>query len=403
MGKKTRPARRLFGRPPEGPGPQQTFNSTFQVTPAPSPTHQAQFRLSTPAHSESPAPAPPSSIAPGDRAHDDQREGAKRAGGSKRSSLNAPSASPTAPEDHLWTGDAVAGGPSKRRRPSIAAHRPTLSTPAAAVSTTQAAGGRFLRSRSSTAVAADIINAIDNNAAGPSSLPARLRDGSLPATSDYRGTPQLAPSTPGQYSPYGTTSPFHTPSSGSGASTSHRRLPSYDLPFASPADNLPWTHASPSPAPCTPGSHRGASVPLSTASESSPSLGLVIGDFSPEMPSLDADGEELPPLTPDHAAALELPHHWGRPRSHSSTQVTRGRREGFFLSAEATQSSISVPEELQGLQFPPEVFGLDEPAYEDPHTPEHDELAQLPGLHALSPSRYPPSSRSQAPRRASGF
>ncbi|KAH9849930.1 hypothetical protein C2E23DRAFT_344459 [Lenzites betulinus] len=395
MSKKTRPARRLFGRPPDGPGPQQTFSSTFQVSPAPEPTRQDQFRVDRNNRAAGPSHTPALPNTAGNAARDDRRESVNASSSSQRPSLSVVNVSPNACDNRLRMGESAAGGFPKRRRPSNAAHRPTQSSPA--VTTAQAAGAHFSRSRSTTAVASDMLSGFNNDSAGPSSLPTRLRDRSLPAASDYRGTSQSALGTPGQYSPYGATSSFHTPSSGSGVSTGHRRLPSHDLPV-SPTDTSLW-NASPSPAPHTPSSMRGTSVPPSLASESSPYLGLMIGEFSPEFGP--TDGDELPPLTPDHAVAVELPRIWGRRRSHSSAQGGRSRHGGIFMSAEATQSSISVPEELRGLQFPPEVFGLDGPPYVGPGTPE-GELSHLPGLHELSPPRPPQSSRAVS-RRAPGF
>ncbi|KAI0831837.1 hypothetical protein BC628DRAFT_557574 [Trametes gibbosa] len=389
MSKKSRPARRLFGRPPDGPGPQQTFSSTFQVSPAPEPARQDQFRLDAGSHPRGPSHHLLNTLA--EAARDDRHESAGASTSAQRPSLSILNASPNASDNRSRMGEFTAGVLPRRRRPSNAAHRTTQSTPV--VSTTQAAGAKFSRSRSSTAVASDILSGLNDDSAGPSSLPTRLRELSLPATSDYRGTSQSALGTSGQYSPYGATSSFHTPSSGSGVSASHRRLPSYDLPV-SPSDSSPWA-ASPSPVPHTPSSLRGTSIPRSLASEASPYLGLMIGDFSPEL--APTDGEEVPPLTPDHAAAMELPRIWRRQRSHSSAQVIRSQHGGIFMSAEATQSSISVPEELRGLQFPPEVFGLDGPSYVGPDTPD-GELSHLPGLHGLSPPRPPQSSRAVSRR-----
>ncbi|KAI0630690.1 hypothetical protein C8Q77DRAFT_221451 [Trametes polyzona] len=426
MVKKPRPARRIFGRPTEGPGPQQTFNSTFQITPAPSPARQAQFRLATTPSSDSPSPSSAAPGGPSRPARDDRRESASTSSGSNRSSLSAPTASPATRDTQLRAGDPPASCPPRRSRPVHATHRPTQSGP---VPTRQAAGANFNRSRSSTAVASDIINNLHNSEAGPSSLPTRLRDGSLPARADYRGASQLAPGTPGQSYLYeADSSSFYTPSPRSGAFTGHNRLASGEL-YIHSADVLPWQNASPSPTPHTPSSLRSVSIPPSVVSEPSPYLGFTIGDFSPEPSTNDGewDGEELPPLTPDHGvAALDLPRLWGRPRSHSSTQVTRHQPSALFMSARATQSSISgkccmrplrppsraltllaflvVPEELRGLHFPPEVFGLEEPLYVDPITPGDSELGQLQGLPVLPPSQPSLSPRpAPAPRRTPGL
>lgn len=85
-----------FRRPTAGIWPQHTFPSIFQATGSPSPLHQTQSRFNTPGHSASPAHVNLSSVAPSDRPHDDEREGAKQAGGSKRSRPGALIASPTA-------------------------------------------------------------------------------------------------------------------------------------------------------------------------------------------------------------------------------------------------------------------------------------------------------------------
>ncbi|KAI0369842.1 hypothetical protein BV20DRAFT_1020196 [Pilatotrama ljubarskyi] len=385
---KKRPARRLFGRPPDGPGPQDTFNGSFQITPPPTQTHQGQFRLSSSAQRDLPLPVAESSREPRDsRARDRQR---RRAGSSsEQSTVSAPAASPSAREEFLSTHNpAAAAGPSAaRRRPSDATHRATQSSPAV-VTTAQAAGANFRRTRSTTALEADLLAALNTGTTRPGSLPA---DEQIygPPLSGYRGTRQPAPGTPEQSSPFGMAPTLRTSSSESVASLRfHRRLPSRELPGALALDTLSYGRTALSPAPQTPSDSRGPSVPPSVFSESSPYLGLMMGEFSPELRSTDGDGEELPPLTPDHAAA-DLPRREGRARSHSSATHTAGSH-GLFMSAGASQSSISVPEELRDLTFPPGLFDS-----EAPISPSFPKLPLLPGLPDLdSPAKASLPSRS---------
>ncbi|KAI0642338.1 hypothetical protein C8Q79DRAFT_247036 [Trametes meyenii] len=131
------------------------------------------------------------------------------------------------------------------------------------------------------------LGSASNGVPGSHSLPASLHDAPPMPALGYRGTRPPAPSTPGQYSPYGIASSVHTPSSGSLASVGYRnRQPSYEYSDASPTDTSSWHLPSPSPAPHTPNSLRGTSIPPSVRSEPSPFLGLMIGDFSPDMAPL---------------------------------------------------------------------------------------------------------------------
>ncbi|KAI0759201.1 hypothetical protein BD413DRAFT_617981 [Trametes elegans] len=232
-------------------------------------------------------------------------------------------------------------------------------------------------------------------AGGPSSLPASLPDLSPVAVSSPRMPRQRPPSTPySPYSPFSTDSSIRTPSSGS-AGIRHQQT--FELPDPSPTDTSPaWPYPSPSPAPHTPASLRDASVPPSVVSESSPFLGLLLGDFSPEMSALDGDGAEFSPLSPDGApvAAAMLPNFHGRPRSQSAAQFIGrggGGENALFSSVRASQSSISVPE-LEGLHWPPGIFGLDSSPLTTPDSPGQEEPAPRSG--ARSP---------RSPRRASGF
>ncbi|KAI0349534.1 hypothetical protein OH77DRAFT_1226266 [Trametes cingulata] len=387
-----RPARRIFGRPPDGPGPQETFSGSFQIAPPPAQAHQGQFRVSRPIERDVPSPTAGPSRAPRERTRDRhrEREGSSNST-SEQSTVGAPSASRGVHEDRLTADNpAVAAGLGARsRRPSASTHRATHSTPAV-VTTTQAAGANFRRSRSSTAVAADILAAMYMAPAGPSSLPTALDEFTYASPPpDYGATRQLAPGTPGQHSPSGMSQALRTPSSDSLASTGfHHRVSSRDFHAASALDTLSYNRAAFSPAPPTPSDSRGPSVPPSVFSESSPYLGFVIGDFSPEMRPIDGDDEEPPPLSPENAPA-DLPRHEGRARSYSSSAYAPGAH-GLFRSAEASRSSISVPEELSDLMFPPGLF--DE--LEHPLSPTYPDLMQLSGLPALPPTGAPPPSRS---------
>ncbi|KAI0675931.1 hypothetical protein C8Q78DRAFT_357979 [Trametes maxima] len=406
--KKTRPARRLFGRPPDEPGPQQTYSGAFQLDPAPtSPSQQSHFRLRSASHSNAPPFGPASSREPNGHVPNVHHGRAGPPGGSERggnATVSSPAAQVSARRDRLKAGDPAGAGPSKQHRPSNAGHRATQSSPA--VTTAQAAGANFSRSRSSNTVASDMASgSASNSVPGPHSLPASLHDAPLVPAPGYRGARSLAPSTSVQHSPYGIASSVHTPSSGSLASVGYRnRQPSFDYSDASPTDTSSRHFPSPSPAPHTPNSLRGTSIPPSVRSEPSPFLGLMIGDFSPDMAPLDAEGEELPPLSPD----LVFPDppragYSGRPRSHSAANATSSRYGGLLMSAEASHSSVSVPEEpLLDLHWPPGIFGFDSQPYAVSNL-SGDELTQLPGFQG----HYPPSGRRSsghpAPGRPSGF
>ena len=298
--------RRWFGRPKDGPGPQDTFQSEFQLEPTQAPpvggSHQT-FRVAPhppPAAQEGASvqrriSAPMPLRASGRRARD--AAGTSRQGEQRPGAHNNLASSPSARADRLEAEPAAAqAGPSRRQRPA-ASHRPTRSNP---TETTQAAGGTYTRSRSSsTLVRSDPCSPVGE----PSSWPRGMHmptgyhrpppDHHLAVSPvSYPGYPGYGPQTPGspgvgrgQYTPP-TLSPsqFGTMSTGSLPLMSphtfhHHRPGSYELPEPSPTDTSSWNY--PSPAALTPASMRGVSIPPSVQSDPSPYMDWAGQEFSP--------------------------------------------------------------------------------------------------------------------------
>ncbi|RPD58914.1 hypothetical protein L227DRAFT_169201 [Lentinus tigrinus ALCF2SS1-6] len=307
--KQKKPSRRPFGRPKDGPGPQETFVGEFQVeqaqTPPPVGGSQHTIRLSPPAQAQAQYEfglVPSSSVHRSNSTPERGRKGRKDGASSVRHSERRPSTSAHSVASSSSARvsrreaaeDAPQPGPSGRRRPSMAGHRPTLSHPYLPV------GGHFPRRHSSTMLAAEMSPDDDMSTAGPNSWP---RDVHLPASTHalpdpllqpmsqvaYRGSDRQAPVTPGfgrgQYPTPGLTPStlYDTPSTSSlpllsPSSFSHRHR-TYEPPELSPTDPLyHWRQYS--SVPHTPLSMRGGSIPPSVQSESSPYLDSLF-DFSP--------------------------------------------------------------------------------------------------------------------------
>lgn len=304
-------SRRPFGRPRDGPGPQDTFVGEFQVDPAqtspPVGGSQHTNELATPAQAQAqyeiglvPSSSVHRSNSAPERGRRSRRDGASLVRhGERRPSIGAHSvASVSSARVGLREAaeDPPQPGPSGRRRPSVAGHRPTQSNP-----TVLAAGGHFPRSHSSTMLAAEMSPDSNMSPSGPSSWPRAVQppvptrthphpDPLLQPMSQiaYRGADRQAPVTPGygrgQYPTPGLTpsTPYDTPSSGSltllsPSSFSHRHR-NYEPPELSPTDQFyQWRHHS--SVPHTPLSMRGGSIPPSVQSES-PYMDSLF-DFSP--------------------------------------------------------------------------------------------------------------------------
>ncbi|KAL7280462.1 hypothetical protein ACG7TL_005393 [Trametes sanguinea] len=303
MVKKPRPARRLFGRPKEAPGPQQVFQGEFQVTPGqgPSPSQQRPFRLRSPARCGSSSTASETVRAAPGPAQSHRRGGSGSPSGSgARHSRGGSASTLSSREDHArGGGGGGADMPARRCRPSTTGHGTTV------VPTIQAASGNFSRSRAHNVLTSDIISALNSNEAGPSSSAAVQTQGSPSAEPGPSAFHQLASTrsgTSGIYSPNGQASPASDLSSGGVTSAGYRRRqPLYELPDTSPSVRSPSLYTSPAITPRTPNSFKGTSVPASVCLELSPLLDFAVGNLSPDMLAADGDFEELPPLTPDEA------------------------------------------------------------------------------------------------------
>lgn len=301
-------ARRWFGRPKEGPGPQETFQGEFQLTPAaealpPSISHQSQTPVNLPSSSGSissnvtvrPAQRSPSAPA---RSRIVRREGAAGTQhGERRPSVSAREAPSTALVGRLEVERTPPeAGPSKRRRASISKHGPSSSHPN--VPTIQAAGGQFSSRRGSNNAPPEMLASPDSYSPDPSSWPP-----SMPTPDPFRGVQPRSPvshgaglHTPGTHSSAGSVgrgqfSPLSPPRLTGPPSTMslplmspshhHYRHRSDDFEPSPTADNASWHF--PSPAPRTPLSLGGASIPPSIQSDASPYMDLAFGDFSPSV------------------------------------------------------------------------------------------------------------------------
>ncbi|TBU46764.1 hypothetical protein BD309DRAFT_1016853 [Dichomitus squalens] len=331
--KPKRESRRPFGRPKEAPGPVQTFEDSFQIPPAAGPhpggSHQGVFQLSQDGQFTSLPAATRPRRSPGRG----QGAGAGRVTRTRQA-------------DDVPT----EAGPSKRRRPSIAApagsggpgHRQTRSTPEVPV-IAHPGESHFHRSNSSSVLPR--MYADDSGSlAGPRSWPrtvghfptagpqsSQVRTNALSPMSPipsvaFSGGDRLTPDTPGsgaQYSPQGLSSSnwADTPSTGSLPLTPSRqhdtRTGPYGLPDPSSVYGEYWQY--PSSAPHSPSSLRAPSHPPSSATPS-PFIGMV-GDFDfDSSPTYGPSGEhpasllgsravsdhqrlqdpsDLPPLPPD--------------------------------------------------------------------------------------------------------
>ncbi|OSD04694.1 hypothetical protein PYCCODRAFT_1475779 [Trametes coccinea BRFM310] len=394
MVKKPRPARRLFGRPKEAPGPQQVFQGEFQVTPGqgPSPSQQRPFRLRSPARSGSSSTASGTVRAAPGPAQSHRRGGSGSPSGSgARHSRGGSASTLSSREDHA-RGDGGGGAdmPARRCRPSTTGHGTTV------VPTIQAASGNFSRSRAHNVLTSDIISALNSNEAGPSSSAAVQAQGSPsaePGPSAFHQPASTRSGTSGIYSPNGQASPASDLSSGGVTSAGYRRRqPLYELPDTSPSVRSPSLYTSPAVTPRTPNSFGGTSVPASVCLELSPLLDFAVGNLSPDM--LAADFEELPPLTPDEAID-RFPSFELRPRANSSSYVSGPSHGALGMSSVANRSSISVPE-LGGLLWPVELFYSGDPGFPQAET-AGNELTLAPSP-IESPLPGPPS----ASRSASG-
>ncbi|KAH9893308.1 hypothetical protein C8Q73DRAFT_526961 [Cubamyces lactineus] len=338
--KKPRPARRIFGRPPDAPGPQKTFEGEFQLgsVQAPSPPQETSFRsrsASNPTRGTMMTAAVSARQAEG-TAGSRQRGGSDASSGhSQRSSSHGSSASiPSMWGDRPRVEDSPDAGGAKRRRSSAAgsSRPPHIGLPV--VPTMQAAGATFSRSRANNVEVATFNASV----ASPSSLSAALGDTSPAAVTSPHSSHQLASSsTSRQPSPYGTSSSVHNASPGSMVSSGYRRRhPSFEPSDASAADvTQSWPYSPASTVPPTPNSLNGATLFLS---ESPSMLGLTVGGFSPMIHPIDGDVGESPPLTPDRAPSEEIPRSGMRPRSHSSSHVIGRPYGGLGKSAESSKS-----------------------------------------------------------------
>ncbi|KAI0793764.1 hypothetical protein C8Q74DRAFT_1244625 [Fomes fomentarius] len=320
---KKRPARRWFGRPTEGPGPQQTFEGQFQVDSPQAPLvggSQQSFRVPPLAPSApQDIPSVHRSVSVSGRGRRTRRDAA---GSSRQDEYrptmgthNTPAPSSSARVGRLEASESAASeaGPSRRPRSSVAGHRATQSHPT--VPTAQAAGGTFTRNRShsSSMLASEMRSDGSVPFGEPSSWPRAMHPnpGYYPGYDDYlspvspafyHGMSPQTPSTPGvaraQYSPPAQFQSLypHAPSTTSLPllSPTHYRQGSYELPDPSPTDASSWHGFS---TPHTPNSMRGMSVAPSAQSAPSPYMDMMAGDFSPIFGPSDA--AEQPPLTPD--------------------------------------------------------------------------------------------------------
>ncbi|KAI0709690.1 hypothetical protein C8T65DRAFT_648890 [Cerioporus squamosus] len=328
---KKKPSRRPFGRPKDGPGPQETFVGEFQVeqaqTPPPVGGSQHTIRLSPPAQAQAQAQyevglVPSSSVHRSNSAPErgrGRRDVARH--GECRPSIGAHSVASSSAARlgrREAAEDAPQAGPSGRRRPSLAGHRSTQSHP-----TVLAAGGHFPRSHSTTMLAGEMSPDGNMSAAGPSSWPRVIHPPVYPhARPDpllqpmspiaYRGSDRQPPITPGygrgQYPTPGLTpSTLHdTPSTSSlpqlSPSPFSHRPRTHEVHELSPTDSFyHWRHYSSSSVPHTPLSMRGGSIPPSSVQSESPYLLDTLFDFSPAVGPIGGplDVPELPPLSPD--------------------------------------------------------------------------------------------------------
>ncbi|KAI0741375.1 hypothetical protein C8Q80DRAFT_1273821 [Daedaleopsis nitida] len=390
MAKSKRPARRWFGRPTEGPGPQETFEGQFQVD----------------------MPQAP----PANTSH-------------QGLGLALPAATQSTPSVHRSISAPVRGRRGRGTSPALRVTVAFRSSPLLSrtrshptVSTQHAAMGTFNRSHSSAMLASDMRAGGSTSAGEPSSWPgpvhqAHNTDFHSAADSHFavspvsnRGLlPQVhTPSTPGyprgQYSGSPPVwSAVNTPSSGSVSllsppDFSYSRYRSHDLPESSPTD-MPspgWQYPSPSPT-----SMRGASIPPSVQSEPSPRMDWLADSFSPAIGPVD--GRELPPLTPDMIDFSEelMWHQMGSTAQPQSTAVPvslpapgQPSPMPFGAGRHYPQTSTSVPDDIWNFSVQDSLIESSQPVFtyaSDTHTPYE---------HEHHDPRYPPPPRAQASTHA---
>ncbi|RDX41549.1 hypothetical protein OH76DRAFT_1412001 [Lentinus brumalis] len=376
---KKKPSRRPFGRPKDGPGPQETFVGEFQVEQAQAPPSvggsQHTIRLSPPAQIQAQYEVglvPSSSVHRSNSAPErgrGRRDGVRR--GERRPSIGALSvaSSSSARVGHREaTDDAPQAGPSGRRRPSLAGHRSTQSHP-----TVLAAGGYFPRSHSSTMLAGEMSPDGYMSAAMPSSWPRSVHPPVHPHTRPdpllqpmspvvYHGSDRQAPITPsfmlGQYPTPGLTpsNPLGTPSTNSLSLLSpppfSHRPPPYEPHELSPIDPFSsWRQPS---VPYTP-SMRGGSIPPSVQSGSPYTESLFDFEYSPTVGPMGgpSDVPELPPLSPDPLAdGGDLL--WGQEGGvHApSAETAYANYDPTLLGpAQYSPSRVAVPGQPQQTQY----------------------------------------------------
>ncbi|KAI8985718.1 hypothetical protein BD414DRAFT_488990 [Trametes punicea] len=375
MGKKRRPARRIFGRPRDGPGPQETFEGEFQLTPgqAPSPSSQRPFRLGSSSYSGTPTSATASALPNSGLTGSHHCVGSSSLYDSGASSSQGPSVPlETAPNVIGKANNSAADGHAKRRRPSTAGSQVQGGT---SVSTIQAAGATFSRSRWNDADAFDAPSAPRMDSASANSRPTMLAGGSPLTMSSPRGAHRLGPDGSSELHilDCATSSlQFELPSGSMVLHNYRRRQPSYGSEDMSPVDTSSSLHPSPSVVAYSPNSLNGVSIPSSVYAPS-PLLGPFSGRQSPQVSAPDGALEEPPPLVLDQVAEELRPARL-RPRSHSSSYVNLRRYNALAMSSEASQSSISVPE-LGGLLWPAGLFSSD--AHEDESTSDGDKPTRL--------------------------
>ena len=341
-------SRRPFGRPPEAPGPVETFESSFQipqaVIPQPDTSHQV-LRLSQNGELLSSAASQRQR-----RRSERGQVGGRDAGagssqhGGRLPSVGAHDAAATAPASTSGSrtrqaNDVLpAAGPSKRRRPSQGAaagapgHRQTQSTPTASVSTAHPSGSNFQRSSSSTMLPSEMLpegggplavprswprsGTLAFPLTGPPGQPSMLSPVSPTSPLAYRGGNRQTPSTSGSsgradFSPQGPPSSNwdDLPSTGALRLTPLRTVypRAGEVLDPSPIQGSAWQY--PTSAPQTPGSGslRAPSLPPNSASPS-PNLGMV-GDFDFDLPPGFGSPYEHPRTVSGMRAGSDHRHH----------------------------------------------------------------------------------------------
>ncbi|RPD73404.1 hypothetical protein L226DRAFT_524186 [Lentinus tigrinus ALCF2SS1-7] len=312
--KQKKPSRRPFGRPKDGPGPQETFVGEFQVeqaqTPPPVGGSQHTIRLSPPAQAQAQYEfglVPSSSVHRSNSTPERGRKGRKDGASSVRHTEMSP-------DDDMST-----AGPNSWPRD---VHLPA---------STHALPDPLLQPMSQVA---------------------------------YRGSDRQAPVTPGfgrgQYPTPGLTPStlYDTPSTSSlpllsPSSFSHRHR-TYEPPELSPTDPLyHWRQYS--SVPHTPLSMRGGSIPPSVQSESSPYLDSLF-DFSPTFGPIvgPVDVPDLPPLSPDpvpEGGDLFWGHEGSGAHAPGAETAPANNDPMLLGSAQYPSSSVAVPGQ-QLEQFP---------------------------------------------------